>query len=316
MVGVPAAPADEIGIGLGEGVEPGAGFRGVDDQLVIVPGRADEPGDALAVDGAEIGGLGGAALFVADRFGRLAGDAARRQPVQVLAVLESLRHAPVAGDVRRGPELHRAVVAADIDEAILRLEQRPEGLVARRLLDIGASAGGSPAGRGRDAVAGMDAPGHRRDQRGQRLAEAREHLVGLRQCHQCGDGGVMRGFPELAAGRRELARFLGALPAAQLFARQHRLEQGALGGRRLRQVGGQLGHVHLGAGGVVGDARLEPPGLVSLHERGVCGEVEPDAAMAQAHHGGGDADLDFVSARLTAQRRQDALREAEGHDGV
>ena len=126
----------------------------------------------------------------------------------------------------------------------------------------------------------------------------------------------MRRPSELAARRRELARFRGALPAAQLFARQDRLEQGALLGRRLRQARGQLGPAHVAAGSAISAGRLEAPGRVALHELGVCLDIEKHAAVSHAHDRGGDADLDFVSACLAAQRRQDALRQAKHGDGV
>ena len=218
--------------------------------------------------------------------------------MQVFAVLEGPRHAAVAGDVGRGPQLHRAVVAADEDEARRRLEQRPEVLVARRLLDIGLGARGAPAGRGGDAVAGMDAPGDRRHQLRQRRAEGGEHLVEARQRHQRQDRRIMRRLLQRAALRRELARFLGALPTAQLRARQYLLQQGALVGRFLRQARGQIRPAHVEAGDAVGVGRFVAPGRVSSQQRGVGLEIEPDAAMAQAHHGGGDADLDLIGARL------------------
>ena len=53
----------------------------------------------------------------------------RRSPVMCAAALSSIE----------------LIIAADEDEAVRRLEQRPEGLVARRLLHVGEGARGASA---------------------------------------------------------------------------------------------------------------------------------------------------------------------------
>ena len=195
-------------------------------------------------------------------------------------------------------------------------EQRAESAVLRNLLQVRPAAA-SAARRGAcNPIAGVDSARYRRRQGNECLPERRQHLIDAGKLGQRQDRRIMGGAVELAAPGRQRAGFRRPGPAPELLARQQRSEECALLCRRRRNLVGERALTAFETGFAIFAFRHQALKFQFRDQLGVRLDIELEPTVLHAHRRGDGADLNFVSRRLIAQRRKDALRQPPFDDGV